>query len=166
MMSLLDMLFRRHRDELVVFAEQKGNYQNAEDLVQDAFLRLLLRAEPQGIDNHRAYLFKITSNLSADQFRGKSRFVTLDEEDAEMEAIICPMPQPDSVAESLENYRLCMQALENLPEMVKTVFLLHRIDGVPQAEIARAFNIPLRKVERYCAKALAHCCDSFKDRHD
>jgi len=161
--GFLDSLFRRHREELVVFANQKGNFQTAEDLVQDTFLRLLQHRDIQGIDNHRAYLFKVTSNLCADQFRGKSFVEHIDEEETDLKSIACPMPQPDTAAESLEKYLLCMQALDNLPEMVKTVFLLHRIDGVSQAEIAGAFNLPLRTVERYCAKALAHCCDTLKD---
>jgi len=161
--DLLDSLFRRHKEELVVFAHQKGNYQTAEDLVQDTFLRLLQHRDIHSIENHRAYLFKVTSNLSADQFHGKPIVEHLDEEEADLNSIACAMPQPDKAAESLEKYRLCMQALDNLPEMMRTVFLLHRIDGIPQAEIARTFNLPLRTVERYCAKALAHCCDTLKN---
>ncbi len=166
MSNLLDLLFRRHREELLVFSEQKGNYQNAEDLVQDTFLRLLQHGDIQGIENHRAYLFKITSNLSADQFRGKSWAEQVDADEADLETLVCPMPQPDTAAEGLQKYQRCMQALESLPDIVKTVFLLHRVDGVSQAEIGKAFNLPLRTVERYCAKALAHCCDSQKDNQD
>lgn len=163
--SLLDKLFRRHREELLAFAERKGNFGNAEDLVQDAFLRLLQHGDLQTIGNHRAYLFKVTSNLSADQFR-RPALDLIDDESWELEALACPEPQPDSVAESQEKYQLSMLALHDLPDIVRTCFLLHRIDGIPQAEIAKAFNLPRRSVERYCAKALAHCCAALKGHRD
>ncbi|OAI30289.1 RNA polymerase sigma factor [Methylomonas koyamae] len=160
--SLLDKLFRRHREELLAFAERKGNYGNAEDLVQDAFLRLLQHDDLQAVSNHRAYLFKITSNLSADQFR-RPALDLIDDVNAEYGDPVCPQPSPETVAESRERYRLSMQALQDLPDIVRTCFLLHRIDGIPQAEIAGAFNLPRRTVERYCAKALAHCCANMPD---
>ena len=163
--SLLDKLFRRHREELLAFAERKGNLANAEDLVQDAFLRLLQHRDLQTVDNHRAYLFKITANLNADQFR-RPVLELFDDEAESYEALVCPQPLPDSIAESREKYRLSMQALQDLPEMVRTCFLLHRIDGIPQAEIAEAFNLPRRTVERYCAKALAHCCARLQGYRD
>lgn len=158
---LLDFLFIRHREELVAFAEQKTNPQHAEDLVQETFLRLLQHADIKGIDNHRAYLYKVTANLSVDQFRRMPPVDCLDESGIEFDTLVCPLPQPDTVAESREKYRFCMQALGTLPDMVRTVFLLHRVDGMPQAEISKAFNLPLRTVERYCAKALAHCCQAL-----
>ncbi|WP_446810634.1 RNA polymerase sigma factor [Methylomonas sp. 2BW1-5-20] len=163
--KLLDKLFRRHREELLAFAERKGNYESAEDLVQDAFLRLLQHSDLPAVNNHRAYLFKITSNLSADQFRRPSLDL-IEDERSDCENYICPHPQPDSIAESQEKYRLSMRALHDLPEIVRTCFLLHRIDGIPQAEIANAFKLPSRTVERYCAKALAHCCATLKDHLD
>lgn len=164
MNTLLDKLFRRHREELLAFAERKGNYGNAEDLVQDAFLRLLQHDDLQAVNNHRAYLFKVTSNLSADQFRRPA--LELIGDNTEYDDPVCPQPSPEAIAESRERYRISMQALQDLPDIVSTCFLLHRIDGVPQAEIAKAFNLPRRTVERYCAKALAHCCARVPEYRD
>lgn len=163
--QLLDKLFRRHREELLAFAERKGHYDNAEDLVQDAFLRLLQHADLPAVNNHRAYLFKITSNLSADQFRRPS-LELIDHDHTEYDHFACPLPLPETVAESRQSYQFSLQALQDLPDIVRTCFLLHRIDGIPQAEIAKAFNLPRRTVERYCAKALAHCCARLREQGD
>lgn len=158
---LLDFLFISHRAELVAFAEQKASAQQAEDLVQDAFLRLLQHGDIENIDNHRAYLYKVTANVGVNQFRRQPPVDFLDDSGVDPDSLICPLPQPDTVNESRETYELCMQALDALPVLVRTVFLLHRVDGMAQADIGKAFNLPLRTVERYCAKALAHCCQAL-----
>ncbi|QSB03659.1 RNA polymerase sigma factor [Methylomonas sp. EFPC1] len=163
---LLDFLFQRHNKELLVFAEQRAGRQHAEDLVQDAYLRLLQHGNTDAIDNHRAYLYRITANLSGDLHRREQIVPFVNDEESETDAVACPMPQPDAVAESRERLRICLQALDSLPEIVRTVFLLHRFDGLTYPEIARAFAIPPRTVERYCIKALAHCSKSVSQDID
>jgi RNA polymerase sigma-70 factor (ECF subfamily) len=155
---LLDLLFRRHGTELLAFAGQKSDRESAEDLVQEAYLRLLQHPDLDTIDNHRAYLYRITSNLGADLFRRRQiRGETLPEEDADLDALVCPRAEPDQAADKQFRLQRCLEALESLPEIYRHVFLLHRVDGMTHAEIGEALRIPRRTVERYCAKALAHC---------
>jgi DNA-directed RNA polymerase specialized sigma24 family protein len=61
-----DFLFRQHRQELLAFAGRHSNHEAAEDLVQEAYLRFIQQAETGHIENPRAYLYRITHNLSAD----------------------------------------------------------------------------------------------------
>lgn len=122
------------------------------------------QAQTEVIDNPRAYLFKITRNLSADYLRqGQIRSRYHDQGETDLELIADSQPEPESAIESLDTLQRCLTALNTLPEVQRHVFLLHRIDGMTYAEIGAALNIPARTVERYAVKALAHCFAKVKD---
>lgn len=99
---LLDFLFIRHREELVVFAEQKNNSQNAEDLVQEAYLRLLQHGDIQSIDNHRAYLYKVTANIGVDQYRLIHPFESLDQDEVDINSLVCPIKVDPTVQTNIQ----------------------------------------------------------------
>jgi len=152
-----DLLFRRHRQELLAFAGQHCNHEVAEDLVQEAYLRFIQHAEKGSIENPRAYLYRITHNLSADYFRhGQIRARHAGDED-EIDLVADPQPGPEASTDAQLRLRRCLDALNGLPEVYRHVFLLHRYDGMTYAEIGKALGIPTRTVERYAAKALAQC---------
>ena len=156
--SLLDILFRRHSMELVAFANQRGGDLESEDLVQEAYLRLMQHPDLESINNHRAYLYKVTANLGSDHNRWKTvRGKHTETVEPELDSLISPLPGPEALTEGGILLRKCLAALETLPEIYGHVFLLHRIDGLSHKEIAEAIQLPRRTVERYCAKALAHC---------
>ncbi len=160
----IDQLFLRHQQELLKFAQRHSSEEVAEDLVQEAYLRLVRQAQTETIDNPRAYLYKVTRNLSADYLRqGQIRSRHHDGSEIELEQIADPQPAPDNEIESQERLQRCLEALDSLPEAYRHVFLLHRIDGMTYAEIGKALQIPARTVERYAAKALAHCFAKAQD---
>jgi RNA polymerase sigma factor (sigma-70 family) len=159
-----DLIFRRHQQELLRFAGQYSNEDVAEDLVQEAYLRLIRQAQTETIENPRAYLYKVTRNLSADYLRqGLVRSRHQDDSQIEIEQIPNEFPGVDTELEAVERLQRCLAALESLPVVVRHVFLLHCIDGMTYAEIGKALGIPARTVERYAAKALAHCFAKDRD---
>jgi RNA polymerase sigma factor (sigma-70 family) len=161
---VFETLFRRHQQELLKFAGLHSNEEVAEDLVQEAYLRLMRQAQTEKIDNPRAYLYKITRNLSADYLRkGQIRSRYQDDSGLELDSIADPQPELEIEIEAQDKLQRCLDALDSLPEVYRHVFLLHRIDGMTYAEIGTALKIPARTVERYAAKALAHCFAKAND---
>lgn len=156
--DLLNSLFHHHRKELLAFAGWKTDDFVAEDLVQEAYLRLLQHPEPASISNPRAYLYKVTANLGFDHHRKESvRGKHSETDEVEPDGLISPWPGPEALMEGKLLLRNCLTALKALPEVYSHVFFLNRIDGLTHTEIAEALQLPRRTVERYCAKALAHC---------
>jgi RNA polymerase sigma factor (sigma-70 family) len=152
-----DFLFRQHRQELLAFAGRHSNHEAAEDLVQEAYLRFIQHAEIGHIDNPRAYLYRITHNLSADFHRhGQVRARHAGDEE-EIDSVADSQPGPEAAVDAQLRLKRCLNALYALPEVYRHVFLLHRFDGLTYAEIGQALGLPTRTVERYAAKALAHC---------
>ncbi len=156
--DLLSRLFSHHYKELLVFSGGRANDLVAEDLVQEAYLRLLQHPDISSISNPRAYLYKVAANVSFDHHRKesvRSRYTETD--DRETDSLVSPLPGPESLMEGEILLRNCLAALKTLPEVYSHVFLLNRIDGLTHSEIADTLQLPHRTVERYCAKALAHC---------
>ncbi|MEQ1560106.1 MAG: RNA polymerase sigma factor [Methyloglobulus sp.] len=159
-----DLLFQSHQRELLKFAGQHSNDEIAEDLVQEAYIRLIRQAQTEKIDNPRAYLFKVTHNLSIDYLRqGQVRSHYVDCNDIDLEHIADSRPEPEADVESQVRLQHCLDALNSLPEIYRHVFLLHRFDGMTYIEIGETLQIPARTVERYAVKAFAHCFAKLQD---
>lgn len=160
--GLLDKLFRRHNKELLFFATQRaGNA--AEDLVQEAYLRLLQHPDPQSIENVRAFLFRTTSNLSIDlhrrqmlEVRYQPESAAENEVDSEINRISSATPPPDIQIGHQQELDLLHQMLQELPEVTRYTFVLKRIEGLSHNEIAKRLGITERSSERHLAVAMRH----------
>lgn len=135
-----ELLFQRHQQELLKFAGQHSNEEVAEDLVQEAYLRLVRQAKTETIENPRAYLYKVTRNLSADYLRQRqTRARYHDDSEIELEQVPDLQPAPDVDIEAQNRLQRCLTALDELPPILRHVFLLHRLDGMTYAEIGKVF---------------------------
>lgn len=152
-----DFLFRQHRHELLAFAGRYSGHEAAEDLVQEAYLRFIQQAEAGHIDNPRAYLYRITHNLSADFHRHGQVRARHAGDEYETDFVADPQPGPEAAVDAQLRLERCLEVLNRLPEVYRHIFLLHRFEGLTYAEIGKALGLPTRTVERYAAKALAHC---------
>jgi RNA polymerase sigma factor (sigma-70 family) len=158
--KLLDKLFRLHNKELLFFAGlRSGN--SAEDLVQEAYLRLLKHPDPNSIQNLRAFLFKTTTNLSIDLHRRKiieSKYQHEDESDIDIDTlgIEAESLEPDSLTSHHQELDLLQNMLNELPEITRYVFILRRIDGMSHAEIAEQLEISTRSSKHHLHIAMQH----------
>jgi RNA polymerase sigma factor (sigma-70 family) len=153
----LELLYDSHADELEVFARRRVGCDEARDVVHDAYLRLVTYADPDSLNNPRAYLYRVTGNVANDYGAKTLRRFEWTEPDADPDVAESPNPGPEQQAEIRDTLNRCLAALDELPEVCRHVFLLHRVDGMAQGEISVALGIPKRTVERYIAKALTHC---------
>ncbi|MGH8655991.1 MAG: RNA polymerase sigma factor [Gammaproteobacteria bacterium] len=157
--SFLGSLFRRHAGELRSFAQRRVGSQEAEDVVQEAFLRLLQHTDVSRVANPRAYLYRVAAAEASDHGVRLQAHANRSEPALDPDLLCSSEPSPESAAESAAELGRCLAALDELPAPNRHVFLLHRLDGLTHADIAKALRIPKRSVERYAAKALAHCLE-------
>jgi RNA polymerase sigma-70 factor (ECF subfamily) len=162
MSSLLDILFRRHSKELLSFASLRvGNA--AEDLVQEAYLRLLQHPDPASIENLRSFLYRTTSNLTIDHHRRRQLELryhyepALDiERDSEIVKVIAATPCPEKHLSQQQELDLIRKMLQELPEITRHVFILIKIEGLSHPEVAMRLGISVRSCGRHLAEALGH----------
>lgn len=153
----LTNLYLLHSGELHAFVRQRVGGDEAADIVQDTYLRVLQYADQSALENPRAYLYRVAANVATD--RGVALKARNDriEHEVDLDSLVSATPGPEVTLDACQRMRRCLTALDELPAVYRHVFLLHRIDGLTQDEIADTLGIPKRTVERYIAKALEHC---------
>lgn len=151
--------YEKHASELIAFARQRVDADSSRDVVHDGFVRLITYGATAALENPRAYLYRVTANAANDRSTHGRTHGELVNPALDPDTLLCQSPGPEVVVSAREELQRCLVALGELPEVYRHVFLLHRLDGLTQAEVAAALDIPKRTVERYIAKALAHCIE-------
>lgn len=140
---------------------QVGNVPDAEDLVQETFLRAyyaLRNYAAQGVmvQNIRSWLFKIAFNLYYNRFRGlKPPLVPLDApEDEPWFDLEYPGPGPEELAGREESMREVAAAIAALPEHYRVVLNLYYFQQMSYQEIADRLQQPLGTIKSKVYRSL------------
>ena len=154
-------LFMTHRRALVNYASGiVGSRAQAEELVQEAWLRFDKASKGRLLEDATGYLYRIVRNLALDGKRRMARESQLiTDDDCEEAAGACPdaIPTPETVALYRDEYALVMQALAELPERTRIAFEMHRFGDAKLREIAAVLGISLPLAHRLVADAVQHC---------
>lgn len=151
-------LFRTHNRELNGFARRRVGRQEAEDLVQDAYLHLLQEGKLATLEYPRAYLFRVASNLAMDlkrKTRIRSQYVV---EDIEVDRSSLAAGGSEVCCEGVMEILRLQMCLAKLPPLCRAVFLLNRMDGLSYPEIAARLGVSVRTVNRNMVKASDYLC--------
>ena len=151
----LDLLFRDQRLSLMrYFTRNRASDADAEDLAQEAFLRLA-NAEHGATEIARptAYLRQIGRNLMRDHVQAPTRRHEFGSPEMVDEAI----SQADEVGrlEARDRLRRVEAALALLKPKTRNIFLAHRLDGMTYGEIAERTGLSVKGVEKQMSKAIA-----------
>lgn len=142
-------VFSRVRSALMHRGRTKHD---ADDLVQEAWLRLACYQREQPVDRPEAFLMRTALNLSIDAHRGRGRRgseVVL--EDA---VLVDTTPSAEAVVLSRERISRLSVGLGRLDGRTRAIFLAHRLDGMGYQEIARQHGLSVSSVEKHIAKAM------------
>ena len=143
--------------ELVRFLSARlGNAHAAEDVVHDAYIRVLERASDEPIEQPRAFLYRTALNLVIDGHRrNASRQVEpLEVLDTE-ERFFSPSPQ--MLMDHDQRLEMVQRALCELPAVCRDSFLLRKIEGLSHPEIAERLGVSRSVVEKHIVNAMKHC---------
>lgn len=142
------VLVERHSRALFRLAfRMTGNQEDAEDVVQESFLRAYKQL---GKFDDRAtfgtWLYRIAANCSLDLVRARKRrqenFAPAGDEDAENPVLSLPSgePTPDRMAMSSEVRRRVLEAMNELSPTERTAFVLRHFEGMRMEEVGRVLD--------------------------
>jgi RNA polymerase sigma-70 factor (ECF subfamily) len=126
--------------------------QDADDLVQEAFLRIEVYERKQMIKSHEAMLVTTAVNLSLDKARRRkhSPFVEFTED---LLTAADDAPAPDEIVRAQARLRRAAEGLDRLPERTRRILLSRRLDGKSFKDIAASEGMSVAAVEKQVARA-------------
>jgi RNA polymerase sigma-70 factor, ECF subfamily len=138
----LERIFQSHHSQVYGTAYRvTGSSQDAEDVLQTVFLRLLRRQDEVDLSpSPGSYLHRAAVNAALDLMRARSRSqsIPLDDHDAPTEN---GRSDPDRRQQDGEVRRNLRQALLRLSSRSATIFTMRFLDGTPNREIAEAMGM-------------------------
>lgn len=134
----------------------------ADDLIQEAFLRLHVYCRDHTIRNTGGFLLRTALNLACDRSR-RDRVAAVVPGALEDLPLADPCPPPDEVCAGQERLQRMKAGLEAMSPRRREVFVLNRIEGYTFPQIAARLGITLSAVEKHAAKAILFLTDWMDD---
>lgn len=149
-------LYRGHHSWLLGWLRQRlGCPDNAADLAQDTFVRLLNQRAPMEVREPRAFLASIARGLLIDHYRRS------DLERAYLEALRhlpeAEIPSPERQALVMETLIEIDRLLDGLKPRVREAFLLSQLEGLGYAQVAERLGLSISSIQQYMTQAFSHC---------
>lgn len=149
----LERLYRVHGPWLIARIRRRFG-SDAEDVVQETWLRLAPLGELSGIRHPQAFLLKVASNLAINRAKQSRRR-------REILDTARPLQASGQGEDQLDALQL-QQIIIGLPQPLRDVFLLSRLGGLTNDQIAEQLGISSKTVEWRKTRALAHCAAQLR----
>ncbi|WP_229953947.1 RNA polymerase sigma factor [Parasphingorhabdus litoris] len=138
------------------FRKRVYNQNEVEDLVQDVFFRLTSRSDNTDLERPEAFIFQIAANLLRDKARREATKRAFTKQLSDQNENAFEEISPERVLLGKEKLVALKNALNELPERTRTVFLLHRFEEFKYREIAQQLGMSMSSVEKHMMVAIKH----------
>jgi RNA polymerase sigma factor (sigma-70 family) len=155
-------LFAAHNRALLRFLTCRlKSSQEAKEVAQEAYVRMLRLDAPDGVGYLRAFLFKTAANLAADRLKSAARRERIDQLEF-FDDVQCE-PSPEQGLSAEQELQAILQILDELPARCRYAFVMHRFHGNSIAEVASSMNLSVRTIQLYVERALVFCRDRLRE---
>ena len=152
------MYFRRLR---LLLLRRGRTREEAEDLIQDAFLKMQEYCERGGqVRQPEGFLVRTVLRLAANARRDAHRNLYYEEPVENLTLIVDTTPTPDEVLAGDQCLERMRDALDAVSRRTRDVFFMQRLDGLSYSQIAQRLGVSISAVEKHIATALAILADA------
>lgn len=137
-----------------------GDLEKAKNFTQEAFIRLWKNCSEIAVGKARSFLFTTAKRLFLDDIAHQKvqlKFQDHTKSKAEKSEHADDLIRENEFKEALEN------AISDLPEKQRTVFLMNRIDKMKYAEIAETLDLSVKTVEKHVSQSLMKIREALKE---
>lgn len=135
-----------------------------EDIVQETYVRLCQVGAPERIQHPKSYLYRTARNLALDSLKLADNSMTesWSEDEEGSGAAIREYDATFEQAASSEEFGHFCEAVRQLPVQARRVFVLKKVYGYSQREIAKEMGLSESTVEKHIALAVRRCASLMK----
>ena len=127
---------------------------DVDDLVQESYLRIWKARAAQPIASAKAFLFTVARRLALDLMRHDRRSPIVGVTDLDQLFVLNKVPDAADTAATAQEIELLAEAVDSLPARCREIFILRRIQGVPQKDIAARLGLSEQTVQVQAARGL------------
>jgi RNA polymerase sigma factor (sigma-70 family) len=137
---------------------------DVDDVVQESYLRLWKARALQPIRSAKSFLFQIASNLAIDTVR-RHRSSPIDDV-TDFAALFVMDDRPDAAASAArqQEIELLVEAIDALPDRCREIFILRKLRGVSQKDIAARLGLSEQTVQVQAARGLRRIAERLRRR--
>ena len=151
--------FKNHVKPLRNFLFYKfGNPDHADDITQEAFIKLWQNCADVPIEKAKSYIYTIANNASLNVIAHEKIVVNYQKNNSLTDR---SNESPEFLLEEEQFKSKLLAAIDRLNETQRTAFLMHRIDGKKYTHIAEELNISVKAVEKRIHLALVELRKEF-----
>jgi RNA polymerase sigma factor (sigma-70 family) len=148
-------VLRQLRSRLQQLLRRRGQTrEDAEDVIQDAFLRLQVYYRKGGqVREPEAFLVRTAMRLASNYHRDARRRIQAQERVKTL-PLVDMEPAPEEMMAAEQTLQSVARKLDSVSCRTREVFLLHRVDGLSYAQISKLYGMTTKAVERRIARAM------------
>lgn len=134
-------------------ASHLANEQDARELTQEAYLRLLRASKSKLIDDPAAYLFRIAQNLLYEWYTSRPPQI----DPLEVESLVSDPADVENTAALAQQMDRLEAILQQLSPNCRAAIVMNRRDGMTYKEIGSLLGVSSAMVKKYLSQGLARC---------
>ena len=159
-------IFLEHATFLRKFlAKFLQNEQDIEDVAQEAYLKAYGAEQDKGcIEHPKAFLFSIAKNLALNELSRKSRQMTDYLEESQGRFTQEGLDSTECQIEAAESIGIYCEAVAELPERCRRIYLLRKVHGLTHREISDRLGVSISTVEKQLRLGALSCLDYINRR--
>jgi RNA polymerase sigma-70 factor (ECF subfamily) len=159
--NIFSSFFKSHAKSLRNYLYYKfGNEDQAEDITQEAFIKLWQNCADVPLEKAKSYLYTIANNASLNVISHQKVVLNYAKSSPNKEST---NESPEFLLEEEQFKSKLLHAIEKLNEKQRVAFLMNRIDGKKYAEIAKELEISVKAVEKRIHLALIELRKEFEN---
>jgi RNA polymerase sigma factor (sigma-70 family) len=156
-------VFLNYRSQLRRAVSGIVRSEDIDDIVQETFVKSYEAELKQEIRYERTYMLKTAKHLALNHVAKFSEKYNQSLEDSDASSVYLSSASLETQFESKERFLHFCRATDTLSEEVKRAFILKKVYGLSQKEIAAYLNLAESTIEKHVAKGLMQCSVYMKD---
>lgn len=158
--SIYTDFFKKYAKDLRNYLLYKfGNQDRAEDMTQEAFIKLWQNCKDIPLEKAKSYIYTIANNTSLNIIAHEKVKLNYQKNNSIND---CSNENPEFLLEENQFKDKLLTAIDRLNETQRVAFLMHRIDGKKYAQIAEELGISVKAVEKRIHLALLELRKEFE----